>query len=165
MAGAKNARDHLGWSEVAGSRSDVEILQSIGRRSLQYIAQNEGDDEVAILFTSGSTGTERRFILLDFSKQIDLPRSMYRIAGTFANFSTVWSDSALGMTVIPDMILLCQQKPTPFDLSQRFAFGVTNFGSPALLTLTRYTDDGGLKFPALKRALRLEPPLPGSLGE
>ena len=41
--GAKNAQSvYLGWSEVAGSGRTLKYLQSIGRRSLQGYAQNEG---------------------------------------------------------------------------------------------------------------------------
>ena len=87
--------------------------------------------------------------------EVDLP--------TFPLFGLF--DPALGMTtVIPDMNPTKPAKADPLRLVTAIRqFGVTNlFGSPALLdTLTRYTDDGGLKFPALKRVLSLEPPLVG----
>lgn len=151
-----------------GGRS-LRAIVSLGEEPLE-LPKRHGDDDAAIIFTTGSTGPPKgvRYTHGIFNAQIDLIRSRYEIRpgskdlACFPLFGLF--DSMMGVTtIIPDM------DPTrPADVNpQRLLEAVEQweidqaFGSPALWnTVTRWCAETGKSFPTLRRILSAGAPVP-----
>lgn len=177
---AQFARTLLGWSKSATVRittgakarlADVTLadVEAAGAGAGPQLADTDGDEVAAILFTSGSTGVPKGVVYRHrhFVAQIQMLRDAFDMQTggidlpTFPPFALF--DPALGLTsIIPDMDPTRPAKANPRKLHAAIhAFGVTQlFGSPALM---RVLAEHGAPLTGVRRVTSAGAPVPADV--
>jgi acyl-CoA synthetase (AMP-forming)/AMP-acid ligase II len=163
-------KDSLKWNLTL---ADVARAGKFSRSPAQ-MRRDEGG-EVAIVYTSGSTGLPKGAIYTteNFNAQIEILAQALHLRGdeidlpAFPLFAII--DCLLGVTaIIPEMRFPPPAKVNPAKISaaiQKFQVE-TMFVSPAALArVTRYGTDNGIKFESLKKVITAGAPAPVEIQE
>ena len=171
------AKTLLGWARSATLRvttghwpllADATLAQveADGACAGPQLAETDGEDVAAILFTSGSTGVPKGVVYRHrhFVAQIRMLGEAFGIDAGGIDFPTfppfALFDPALGLTsIIPDMNPTRPAQADPRRLHAAIArFGVTQlFGSPALM---RVLAEHGESLPTVRRVTSAGAPVP-----
>ena len=174
------AKALLGWARSASVRittgrwpllADATLAQveAAGAGAGPQLADTDGEDVAAILFTSGSTGVPKGVVYRHrhFVAQIRMLGEAFGIAPGGIDFPTfppfALFDPALGLTsIIPDMDPTRPARADPRKLHAAMErFGVTQlFGSPALM---RVLADHGEPLPTVRRVTSAGAPVPAAV--
>lgn len=167
------------WNVTVGRRyfwggKTLSQILNMGQSDVTSLPNVHGDDEAAVIFTTGSTGPPKGvpYTHGTFHAQIDRIASRYNIQrgsrdlACFPLFGLF--DAVMGVTaIIPDMdpTRPADVDPTKLIAAARQWEVDQAFGSPALWkTVTRWCEQNavGRPFPTLRRVLSAGAPVPAS---